>query len=422
MPLRGIIGTAVMASGLLGLWPALAQERNSTKRLPEQKLVRPAAEVLRVTPPTPELLKLLKEWEESSKNIKRLDGEHTRWEFDCVFNVVTRSYGEFYYQTPDKGRIDLLQDTKLLANKGAPTTMDYKHWKTGQRLVFKLQSGNAEKWYCDGEVIIQIDEAAKTATKIIIPKENQGVNITDGPLPFLFGMPAEKAIRRYQLQILEQTDGKATLQALPLWRSDAANYRLATIKLDLKTYLPDAVQLIDPAGTKETVFKFKNLQINPQKLGEKWLKQDPFKPNLKGLKVVNQVPIDENAQQANGVGPDKRVQPVHGTPSATKAVSEAMAKAKPKSERVPEGTIKSQGSAKSQPIVPSVIGLEWTKARDILKHLGYEVSLQRGSVADDEAQISHVERQQPDAKAAHPVGQKVTLWLYMPESDAPAKK
>jgi beta-lactam-binding protein with PASTA domain len=116
------------------------------------------------------------------------------------------------------------------------------------------------------------------------------------------------------------------------------------------------------------------------------------------------------------------VQPAQGNQSATRSVSEATAKTKPKSETKPEGTIKSQGSAKSQPIVPSVIGLEWTKAQEILKQLGYEVSLQRGSVADDEAQISHVERQQPDAKAAHPAGQKVTLWLYMPESDAPAKK
>ncbi len=425
-----------MASGLLGLWPALAQERNSTKGLseptdpakkaqPEQRLVRPAAEELRVNPPAQELWNLLKKWEESSKKIRQLDGEHTRWEYDYVFNVVNRNFGEFCYQTPDKGRIDLLQDMKLLANKGAPMTEDKKHWKTGQSLVFKLQSGNAQKWYCDGKLITTIDESTKTATKIIIPPQNQGVNITDGPLPFLFGMPAEKAIRRYQLQVLEEKNNKARLQALPLWRSDAANYQRAIIILDLKTYLPDAVQLIDPAGTKETVFVFKNMGVNAPKLAQR-LGKDPFTPNLKGLKVVNQVPIqvpiNDKTQQADGVGTDKRVQPVQGTNSATKSVSEATSKTKPKSEATPEATIKSQGSAKTQPIVPSLIGMEWTKAQEILKHLGYEVSFKRGSVADDEKQINHVERQQPDAKAAHPAGQKVILWLYVPESDAPAKK
>src|SRR5258706_14456906 len=90
MPLRGIIGMAVMASGLLGQWPVLAQEQSSTKSLPEQKhsaeqaqpeqkLVRPAADVLRVAQPDPALWKLLKEWEASSKKIKRLNGEHQRW-------------------------------------------------------------------------------------------------------------------------------------------------------------------------------------------------------------------------------------------------------------------------------------------------------------------------------------------------------
>ncbi len=432
MPLRVIIGTAVMASGLLGQWPALAQEQSSTKRSPEQKdpaeqaqskqkLVRPAAQVLRVTPPTPELWNLLKKWEESSKMITRLDGEHTRLEYDYVFNVVKQNYGVFYYQTPDKGRIDLLQDKELLANKGALPKAKKKHWNKDQSIEFKLQSGNAEKWYCDGKLITQIDEATKTATQMIIPPHNQGVNITDGPLPFLFGMPAEKAIRRYQLRIVEEKDGKARLQALPLWRSDAANYQLATIILDLKTYLPDAVQLIDPAGTKETVFVFKNLGVNAPKLLER-LGKDPFKPNLKGLKVVNQVPVDERVQQADGVGTDKRVQPVQGTQSATKSVSEATAKTKPKSETTPEGTIKSQGSAKTQPIVPPLIGLEWTKAQQILERLGYEVSFKRGSVAEDQEQINHVERQQPNATDAHPAGQKVILWLYVRESDAPTKK
>src|ERR1041384_4950127 len=118
---------AALAVGLSGLADASAQNQNSGTRpttaktsspkksiLPVgaeepttgSKLARPAAQPMRVKNVPPELMKLLEDWEASSSKIKKLEGEHRRWEYDYVFNVVKHNTGKFYYESPDKGRID----------------------------------------------------------------------------------------------------------------------------------------------------------------------------------------------------------------------------------------------------------------------------------------------------------------------------
>ena len=62
--------------------------------------------------------------------------------------------------------------------------------------------------------------------------------------------------------------------------------------------------------------------------------------------------------------------------------------------------------------MPSVIGLDKAKAKEILEELGYEVIGKWGSLADREEQISRVERQEPDAKTTLPPGEAVTIWIF----------
>ncbi|HUG18784.1 MAG TPA: hypothetical protein VMM56_07380, partial [Planctomycetaceae bacterium] len=55
----------------------------------------------------PQLEKILKDWENKTKGITKLSGTHRRFVYDFVFEVEKRADGKFYYESPDKGRIDI---------------------------------------------------------------------------------------------------------------------------------------------------------------------------------------------------------------------------------------------------------------------------------------------------------------------------
>lgn len=225
-------------------------------------------------------------------------------------------------------------------------------------------------------------------------------------------MPAAKAIQRYDMKLIseDKKTAKAWIEARPRWQSDRANYQLATIILDLKTFLPDAVRLIDPAGTKETAFKFGELEVNSKGLAQKLFKGDPFKFSDRGYKIVNKAPIDERAEQLDPPGGNGKVTPAGATQPANKTAPKSSTKTLP--DPAP-ATSKTKAAAAPSPRVPSVVGLEWKKARQILETLGYKVSLQKGSEANRDEEVHRIERQQPDPKANLAEGETVTLWLFI---------
>lgn len=428
MPMRGLVWMAALAIGLSGLAEVAAQNQNSgvrttTKTSPAKKTIppagaeepavgnkpiRPAPPVMRVKEVPAELKKLLDDWEASSAKIKKLEGEHRRWEYDYVFNVVKHNTGKFYYEAPNKGRIDLIPAQPKVDPKTRQVEPEARrHWENGQKVQFKGEAGPAERWYCDGQLVTQVDVQQKQATRMLLPKQMQGENIIDGPLPFLFGMPAQKAIQRYDLELknLNPSKNQATIRAIPRWPTDAANYQLAEIILDTKEFLPTAVRLIDPAGTKETVFVFGEMKKNSRNLLPEWLGGNPFKFEDRSYKIVNKVLDEERAEQPDGSG-GKIVQASGVRPSEKPAVEGA-------EKTAPANGAKSKLSTLPPDTVPSVIGMDHAKAKEILQTLGYKVLLKQGSPANRAAQLYRVERQQPDAKSKLAEGETVTLWLFI---------
>lgn len=391
-------GTTKKSSPPKTILPAGAEEPAATN-----KPLRPAAQPMRVKEVPPALMKLLEDWEASSAKIKKLEGEHRRWEYDYVFNVVKHNTGKFYYEAPDKGRIDLTPD------KGKVGEIEKRrHWENGQWVQFTGEAGPAESWYCDSKMVTQVDVKQKQATRMLLPKQMQGVNIIDGPLPFLFGMPAKKAIQRYDLELksVNAAKGVATIKATPLWPTDAANYQLAEINLDTTTFLPQAVRLIDPAGTKETVFVFGELKKNSRNLLPDWIKGSPFKFDDRSYKITTKNMDEERADLLDD--PKGKVVPASGVRPPLKPQSEGSDK-----PTAPANGAKSKLSTLVPGTVPSVIGMDHVKAKEILETLGYKVSLKQGSPANRDEQLYRVQRQQPDARANLAEGETVTLWLFI---------
>lgn len=319
---------------------------------------------MRVAKQDPRLEQVLQDWSKASGAIKKLQGTHKRWTYNNTFNVVKIASGKFYYESPDKGRIDI---------EPAEIPEGMNKLPRRNRGTYDIKRDSPQRWICTGTEVHQIDDDKKERKIIPIPPEQRGANIMDGPLPFLFGMPPAEAKRRYQLRLLRETEADIILQIHPRRQQDLANWRSARVILAKSNYLPRAVELIDPSGGEETVFEFHHNNLKINKRGSIF-GLNPFNPILLGYKNIL--------------------------------------------ERVPEPRPMQGNSQPGVRRLPSVIGLHFQDAQDLLKRAGYQCNFQQGSTATVAEQVYHVEAQNPRPGAVVGKGTKVVLTLYLDKQKA----
>ena len=271
---------------------------------------------------SPELWRLLSDWAKGSAAITTLHGKHERHVYDDAFFVEKVSNGEFWYEGPDKGRIDIsaVEITKDMVQRRndpnakverKPRAKDAPKGEPGQ--PYELRSDEPRRWICDGTKVFDIDDPRKEARIVNLPPNLRGQNIMNSPLPFLFGLPPEKALERFNMKIEDDARPQhdyVLLTATPRLRQDAENWKAAQIYLNTKDFIPMAVKLIDPAGTKRTVYKFIGTEKNKKGFLERFLRgRGPWDPDLRGFQI-NVIEPGENAEIAgqNG-GIKQRVNP-----------------------------------------------------------------------------------------------------------------
>ncbi|HEY2251813.1 MAG TPA: hypothetical protein VGH74_12160 [Planctomycetaceae bacterium] len=236
------------------------------------QLERPQVQALQVAKPDPELEKVLKDWEKNTSLFKNLAGEFELIRYVPTFQVEKRAVGKFAHEAPDKGSYE---KQAVVISKGQ------KPGKEG----YKLESDDPERWVCTGTEVIKINDKDKTYEKMPIPPAAQGENMIEGPLPFLFGMKAERAKKRYKLKLVKKDAQEIKLEVIPRTSQDSSNWEKAIVIIDAKKYIPTAVRLFDPTGGMTTHI-FKNVEINP---GKTWLEifgANPFAPKLRGYTQV----------------------------------------------------------------------------------------------------------------------------------------
>lgn len=227
-----------------------------------------------------ELEELLVIWEQQSSKITRLHGTIIRFTYDSVYTAEKRAAGEFWYQSPDMGRIDF--------GPGNLTVPPPRPGPDGT--PYKVQADGKQRWICTGKQVFIIHDDQKLFDKIDIPAQQQGKNIINGPLPFLFGLKAEQAKQRYYLSLgamhwpqgrkIKQKDGRVQedspqvhVVAVPKLEVDKREWSRAEVLLDGKTFIPTAIKLFNPQGTMETVYK---LPSNRMKVNETFWIDNPF--------------------------------------------------------------------------------------------------------------------------------------------------
>lgn len=266
---------------------------------------RPAPQPMQVSV---EMEKVLKAWEDRSARFKRLQGEHERFVYQPTVGLEMRASGQFFFEAPDKGRIDI-EPVKITAQSNG-VTEDENGVLVGQRSgldgkPLRVKSSEPETWVADGKQVLGLNETLgeKLYSRVEIPPQMQGENIVDGPLPFLFGISAEKMKARYHLQFgplhnLDQSKGNVSIHVIakPTRPQDAQNWQRAEILLEPRYFLPKAIRLKDGLGpgATETVYVF---NLTPDKIfaNQQWKATgmrrflpgfDPFKPDLRGFKLL----------------------------------------------------------------------------------------------------------------------------------------
>ena len=242
---------------------------------------RPPVKAMEVEKFDPVLEQVLQDWERNTSLFKKLVGEFQVFKYDPIFEVEKRARGRFAHEAPDKGSYERLA---VEIPKGA---RGKKRGKDGT--PYKLESDIPERWVCTGKEVIKIDDREKTYEKIPIPPEAQGQNIIEGPLPFLFGMKAERAKKRYKMKLLNpenKAENEIWLEVIPRRREDSGNWQRAVVIIDAEKFVPTAVKLFDPTGA-ETVHLFDKdtIVINPKRGWLDW-GADPFVPKLRGYQQV----------------------------------------------------------------------------------------------------------------------------------------
>jgi TIGR03009 family protein len=132
------------------------------------------------------------------------------------------------------------------------------------------EATQSEQWLCDGKSIYQFDYTQKLVTEFVMPPELQGKGIGDGPLPFVFGIEAQKLKQRYFMRIITPPNvpNEVWLEAYPRYQQQAAEFSKVQVILQIagttKALLPFAIQIYSPNGKDRTVYQLQNPSVNPR--------------------------------------------------------------------------------------------------------------------------------------------------------------
>ncbi len=371
-----------------------------------------------------ELDVLLEKWSKASGNVFRMEGDIQRRVYDLSFKTERFSQGSFAYEQPDCGRVNFKsarvtpQDlerraAEVAAAKKAGTTPRIRLKEDGE--PFDLVESSDTEWWCNGTRVFDLDVQKKQALVASIPADMQGKNIMDSPLPFLFGMPPEKARRRYEMAFHQGKSpaSDATMVHLVIYPNlpqDAGEWHHVNLMLDTQNWLPVAVQMYDPPQTGISVYTFSNVQVNQTDwIRNFWPGRKPtFEPNLPpGWNII---PVGDDggveSDVDNGIARN-------GAPEAPKA---------PRGQKRPAPQIEAGR-------IPDLTGLPHKEALEILNALGLprddrnpkasRVSLQQGQPAATPAAIYTVESQDPQPGTEIKPNTRVTVRLFTDPDKAP---
>ncbi len=265
---------------------------------------QPLVEQVPATPPFPPLTipqqqrlgQLLDFWEKNSASIKTYTCRFQRYEYNPTFGPPTDPYivdeGSIAYAAPDKGEFKVERRGKWQAPAEAGKRPDYP-MKAVQFM---------EHWICDGKSVFELDGSKKVLTERLLPPSMQGMQIADGPLPFMFGASRKKIEDRYWVREVApgaERKNEIWLEVYPKDRTDAASFQKLIVILDQIKFRPVGLCVFPPAfdpktNPAKTTYMLAEMQVNKLEHRGMQLLNQFISPKVPGdwKKVVENYPAE----------------------------------------------------------------------------------------------------------------------------------
>ncbi len=209
---------------------------------------------------------ILNFWEFSTGRINTFQCDFMRWDYNDAFapdaeTALSISEGLIRYAAPDKGLIETRSIVFLARGPNGAQQIG----PDGRQQYEPREGELGDHWVCTGNSVYEYQQRQQCLHQTILPEAMRGRAISDGPLPFLFGVSRDRLQARYwirELQPPDGTHGEFWLQIQPKYRGDAANFVQAEIILDETDFLPKAIKLHLPGGRERKVFQFSDRTTN----------------------------------------------------------------------------------------------------------------------------------------------------------------
>ena len=209
----------------------------------------PAASVLPPLQNNPDQIQktrqLLAAWEAKSAQDENLYAEFTR-EDRLVEETKPRKYkGKALLMRPNLARIE----TNLLDGKSPDGTFH-------------------EGIIADGKAVYHILSPTKSVYVYKLADDQKDRLLEEGPLPFMFNMRAEEAMRRFEIYLNREMDAddkypaRYYVQIRPREPIDREEFIEALVILDKTTFHPIILHLVGPNGKDTKTFRFDTVKRN----------------------------------------------------------------------------------------------------------------------------------------------------------------
>lgn len=209
---------------------------------------------------------ILNFWEHETGKIETFQTDFVRWDYNEAFapdavTFLSTSEGLIRYADPDKGMIETTSIRFLVRGQDGMPQIG----ADGMPLYEPRDGEFGDHWVCTGNSIFEYQQRQQLLHETILPEAMRGRAISEGPLPFLFGVSRDKLQSRYWIREIpppQDSQGEFWLHIQPKFRGDAANFVQAEIILAESDFLPMAIRLHLPGGRERKVFQFSHRTTN----------------------------------------------------------------------------------------------------------------------------------------------------------------
>jgi TIGR03009 family protein len=255
------------ASGMLLTGAALQAQQ--TKSGPPA--AAPAAPAL--DPAHNRLDALLLQWEDKMKDVKSLSAEIIRTQVNKTFGTQVVFEGKAKYLKPNLALLEM-----------------HRHDKPN---IF-------EKYICTGTYLYEFNQDNREVRLHELPPPKPGQVADDNFLAFMFGMKAEEAKRRYDLNLAGEDQFYYYVYVTPRFDVDKQDFQKAQIALLKSNFLPRQLTFIEPNGNRAT------WDLPSIELGARLNRNEFDKPALPpGWKMIRAPRTDDTSVKPRVIRPNQ---------------------------------------------------------------------------------------------------------------------